>query len=155
MKRTDEFAKDLCRELNRHRNSGVQWKCGGPVGIRAGHEAVDATAYRKNQKPVALVEVELRRDAPLSNVAKVWHWAREGSLPRNVVLIQAFSANYGKEDKRRRNAEFIGEQMEHARVAKYIPIHFGYRPRKYGKVGAGRRHYHATLLARRIAKLIG
>jgi hypothetical protein len=63
MKRTDEFAKDLCRELNLHRNS-TEWKCGGPEGIEAGHESVDATGYRGKKKLSVLVEVELRRDAP-------------------------------------------------------------------------------------------
>jgi len=73
-------------------------------------------------------------------------------LHRNIILVQAFSANYPTSDTRRKNAEFVGEQMYLAHIAKYVPMTFKYKPRKHGKVGAGRRHYHATLLARRIAR---
>lgn len=47
----DEFAKDLCRELNRQNKSAVKWKCGGSAGINAGRESVDAT---RKDKPMVL-----------------------------------------------------------------------------------------------------
>ncbi len=150
MNRTNEFAKDLCRELNRHKRNKLEWKPAGPAGINAGHESVDATGYRGGKTPYALIEVELRRDAPVSNVVKVWNWIANRRFRKRVIVVQAFSARYSKSNTRRKNAIFIGEQMETAGVAKYVAIDFKYKPRKYGKVGAGRRRLHATRLARRI-----
>jgi len=38
--------------------------------------------------------------------------------------------------------------------AAHAPLDFNYKPRKYGKVGAGRRRYHATRLARQIVRYL-
>jgi len=153
MKRTDEFAKDLCKELNRHRKNGITWECAGPAVPRKGHESVDATGYRK-KKPAVLVEIELRHQTPLANVVKAWKRIKHKELPRNLILIQAFSANYPKKDTRRLNAEFVGQHLTETGTAKYVSMQFKYKARKYGRVGAGRRRYHATLLAKRIVRLI-
>jgi hypothetical protein len=99
-----------------------------------------------------LVEVELRRDAPALNVIKVWNWIEQRRFKKKIILIQAFSARYSDKDSLRKNSIFIGKRMESAKVAKYIPMDFKYRPRKYGKIGAGCRHDHAVLLARRIVR---
>lgn len=154
MKRTDEFAKDLCEELNRHTKNGITWKCAGPIGMRNGHESVDATGYRKKGRPAVLVEIELRRKTPLANVVKAWKWIEEKQLPRHLVLIQAFSALYSEKDTRRLNSEFVGKHLTETGIAKYIPMQFEFKPGKGGKVGGGRRRHHATLLAKRIAKLV-
>jgi hypothetical protein len=150
MSRTHEFAKDLCNELNRHKHNGLTWSSAGPNGINAGHESVDATGYGKKDTPLVLVEVELRRDAPALNVVKVWNWIKQRRFTKKVILIQAFSARYSKVNTLRKNSMFIGKQMDAAEDARYISMDFDYKPRKYGKTGAGRRCYHATRLGRRI-----
>jgi hypothetical protein len=150
MSRTNEFAKDLCKELNRHKQNGLEWCSAGPKRINAGHESVDATGYGKKDTPLVLVEVELRRDAPALNVVKVWNWIKQRRFTRKLILIQAFSARYSKVNTLRKNSIFIGEQMQAAGAARYISMDFKYKPREYGKTGAGRRCYHATRLGRRI-----
>jgi hypothetical protein len=137
MNRTNEFAKDLCRELNRHKKNGLSWNPGAPRGINAGHESVDATGCRKDETSFVLVEVELRRDAPALNVIKVWNWIEQKRFKKKIILIQAFSGRNSQKDTLRKNSIFIGERMESASVAKYVAMDFKYRPRKYGKIGAG------------------
>ena len=121
MSRTHEFAKDLCNELNRHKQNGLKWSSAGPNGINAGHESVDATGYYgKKETPLVLVEVELRRDAPALNVVKVWNWIKQRRFTKKLILIQAFSARYSKLNTLRTNSIFIGEQMQAAGAARYI-----------------------------------
>ena len=78
------------RELNRHTKNGLSWSPGGPRGINAGHESVDATGCRKGETPAVLIEVELRRDAPALNVIKVWNWIEQKRFEIKIILRQAF-----------------------------------------------------------------
>ena len=119
--------------VNRHKKNGLSWNSGGPRGINAGHESVDATGCRKGETPAVLVEVELRRDAPALNVIKVWNWIEQKRFKRKIILIQAFSARYSKKDTLRKNSIFIGERMEFARVAKYVPMDFNVQAEKVRK----------------------
>jgi hypothetical protein len=71
-----------------------EWKPGGhPLG--KGHESVDivGSSPRRGRRLV-LVEVELRKDAPLTNVVKVWRWIEEERFAARFVLVQAFSKYY-------------------------------------------------------------
>ncbi len=158
MNRADEFARDMCRELKGH--LGLDW---APESKHRNDEGVDTRETadvvgkkgekRKNER--VLIEAELRRIAPAGNVIKVWKRVNEGKYSRHLVMFQAFSAFYPKNSTQRRNAEFIGKQMEAACGVRYVPLSIDYRPAKrlIGSpvmVGAGRRHYHAVKLARRV-----
>jgi hypothetical protein len=158
MNRTDAFANDFCRRMQETENGDYEWKAGGhPLG--KGHECVDIVGRspRKGHKLV-LVEVELRKDAPLTNVVKVWRWVSEEKFETPFVLIQAFSRYYKKGDTKRSNAEFVGKRMRLATNNSYLSLSFKYNPYRHGKQGAGRRCHHARLLAnqvrRRLKKLL-
>jgi hypothetical protein len=150
MNRADAFASDMCRILKGH--LGLEWK---PESRQNNlHECVDVVGVQGSQTHV-LIEVELRRIAPLGNVVKVWKRVSQGIYPRNITMFQAFSAFYPKGGTQRKNAEFVGQQMGEACGARYIPLSMKYRPgkRNSGKpimVGAGRRRHHAEKLARKV-----
>lgn len=137
MSRTHRFARDLCKMLNGTQKSPrwqTEWK---PPGSKPGltREAVDVGAQRaKVGAGPALIEVELRRAYPASNVVKVWKWLNGGKVRGRLILIQAFSAFYAHPAKKtqRQNAEFLGRQMESANKGRvrYIPIRFAYRPQR-------------------------
>lgn len=160
--RATEFSKDLVRELKK-RNAfngrvGIEewkkdWK---PEGVS--HGGVDAAGIRKAGKkdlPIILVEAELRRDDPPANILKVWMWARQHKIRKNLVLLQAFSRAYDNDKKEQKNrATFLGKRMmEDLRKFIYKEIRLGYRPKAGGKVGAGRRHHHAQNLAASVVRI--
>jgi hypothetical protein len=152
MNRADAFALDMCKELNRlckDRDNGMKWLCRGP--LKRGHECVDVTGYRRNKARV-LIEVELRRTAPLSNIVKIWKWIDEGNgLPKKLIVVQAFSKFYRRKlDTRRHNAGFIGSKMAKLTGARYIPLDFGFRPGKGAKRGGGARQKQARELAKKV-----
>jgi hypothetical protein len=131
-------------------NGDYEWKPGGhPLG--KGHESVDilGQSSRKGCKLV-LVEVELRKDAPLTNVVKVWRWVVNEKFKTPFVLVQAFSKYYRQGDTKRSNAEFVGERMQGATKNAYLTLSFKYNPYRHGRHGAGRRRHHAYLLANQI-----
>lgn len=158
MTRTDAFASDFCRRMRETENGDYEWKPGGhPLG--KGHESVDimGRSPRRGRKLV-LVEVELRKDAPLTNVVKVWRWVAEDKFKTQFILVQAFSKYYKIGDTKRSNAEFVGNRMQRATKNPYLSLSFKYNPYRHGKQGAGRRRHHAYLLAnqirRRLKKLL-
>jgi hypothetical protein len=93
--------------------------------------------------PSVLVEVELKKDNPVENVVKIWHWgaARDKKATR-ILFLHAFSALYRVERSRSRDkvvdgneppktkqyerAVFIGNQMKNDRTRridyKELPI---------------------------------
>jgi hypothetical protein len=143
MTRTDEFAKDMRNEF-RLKWPQLEWKCSWSPGT--GHEHVDLVGSLKGKKLI-LIEAELRRSAPVINVIKIWRWLDASGLDMKPIVIQAFSGFYPKGDSRRTAAEFIGFKMEKAHRVHYVPIEFSYKPRIYGKIGAGQRRIHAQQLA--------
>jgi hypothetical protein len=150
--RADAFAHDMCRVLNGH--LGMEWRPERHTNDT--HECVDVVG-KKGKDVRVLIEVELRRIAPLGNVVKVWRRISQKVYPRNIVMFQAFSAFYPKHGTQRRNAEFVGREMgkAHKPAVAYIPLSMKYRPakRQSGKpvmLGAGRRRDHAHNLARRV-----
>jgi hypothetical protein len=152
MSRTDAFAKDFVRQMNAHTRGRYVWKAGGtPLG--KGHESVDIRGLPKNKRgKLIFVEVELRKDAPLTNVVKVWRWIREQEFKGRFVFVQAFSKYYKKGDTKRSNAEVVGKELERSTRNKYISIPFAYNPYRHGKQGAGRRRHHAVGLADKVRR---
>jgi len=157
--RATEFSNDLRTSLDRHKNLSMkigvdQWKKNWrPTGIR--NESVDVVGLRKDSSPLILIEAELRRDDPLCNVLKIWQWAKDGLIKKPFVLFQAFSKAYrGPKQGAEARARFLADRMldDLGARAKYIPVPFKYDPRKGGKIGAGRRRYHAERLARAVIR---
>jgi hypothetical protein len=150
MIRTDEFAKDMSRELAKHYPE-LEWKpswC--PI---KGYEHVDLAGFPKQGKgQTVLIEVELRRSSPVSNVVKIWKWIQGRNFKMRPIVFQAFSAYYENHKTHKEAAAFIGEKMAIACKLRYFPLYFEYKPGKGGKVGAGRRRHHAILLAKRISR---
>jgi hypothetical protein len=84
-----------------------------------------------------LVEVELRRIAPVANIAKIWKWldkdAKGPYTRKKVTVVQAFSSFYdGQKSYLKENSEFLGRQLEkrYKGSVKYVPIHFAFKPYK-------------------------
>lgn len=154
MSRTDAFANDFCRRMKEKPLADYVWSCSGKP-IKKGHESIDvmAVSRTKSRKPI-LVEVELRKDAPLTNVVKVWRWISAEKYRAPFIFVQAFSKYYKEGDTKRANAEFIGGQMHRTTSNTYLPISFDYSPRRHGKQGAGRRRHHAYKLADQIRRLL-
>lgn len=155
--RATEFSNDLKRVLEKNRNFGEKlgvskwvknWRVPGT------HETVDVAGLRSTSSPVVLIEAELLREDPASNVVKIWKWAQGQGSRQKFVLFQAFSKVYrGRKLERKARAMFVGERMvKEVRNAIYAPVNFDYNPRPGGKVGAGRRCHHAQLLAGRIVR---
>jgi hypothetical protein len=148
MNRADEFARDLKRELDRL--TGEQWECGAAVG--SGREAVDVCG--KLGGVAVYIEVELRRDEPVTNVVKIWRAA--ATVPKGSILLRAFSSHYGPNPKNgrpnthRANAVFIGGQMQKLTGIGYAPFGFHYKPAKGGKIGGDYRRRAARKLARKV-----
>ncbi len=101
MSRTDAFATDFCRRMQETENRDYEWKPGGhPLG--KGHESVDIVGRSPGKgRKLVLVEVELRKDAPLTNVVKVWRWIVKEKFKTPFVLVQAFSKYYKDGDTKR------------------------------------------------------
>jgi hypothetical protein len=152
MIRTDEFAKDMKRELAK-RHPELKWEhswCPVPS-----YEHVDLAGFPIQGKGLTiLVEVELRRSSPVSNVAKIWKWMEARHFKKAPLVFQAFSGFYENHQTHREAAVFIGNKMARTCRLHYFDLDFKYKPGKGGKVGAGRRHYHAIRLAKRISKKI-
>jgi hypothetical protein len=51
---------------------------------------------KKGDRRLVSIEIELKRDGPLGNVVKVWHWARRANntaSPLRAGILQTFLAN--------------------------------------------------------------
>jgi hypothetical protein len=150
MTRTDEFAQDMRREL-RELHPEIEWTCSSCPDDGNEHADLVGTPKRRNGKHI-LIEVELRRLCPVSNVVKVWRWVESREFKARPIVFQAFSRFYDAHGSHRKSAVFIGKQMTRACGVLYVAMDFEYNPRRGGKVGAGHRHDHAVNLARRISR---
>ncbi len=74
--------------------------------------------FGMSPKFVYIIEVELKREDPVNNVAKIYRYLDETEMYQNkrVVFIHAFSPKYleGSFLTKRLNAEFIGQKMQEA-----------------------------------------
>jgi hypothetical protein len=157
--RATAFSRRLRDELNKehafNKRIGVtQWIKNKGFGEKH-RETVDVVGLGKDGSLLLLIEVELLREDPASNVVKIWKWIKDRIVPKNVVMIQAFSRAYYKKphsdrrkSERRERAEFLGKRMmkEFPRV-QYKAIPFGYSPRPRSKKGGGARDKRAKELA--------
>lgn len=149
MVRTDRFARDLIKALKELLPT-VTWSaswCPSP-----GNEHVDVVGVRKKNGPI-LVEVELRRKNPVSNIAKIWRWFEKGEFePYRPVVFQVFSTYYKNHESHRANAKFIAGHMKRKVRIAYYSIDLPFSPQKYGKVGGGAQRRHAQVLAKTISR---
>lgn len=150
MTRSKEFVRDLQRRLTESSaNRRYDWKDGREWKPEKGErQAVDLFGQPLKGGPVLLIEVELRRGDPSSNVLKIWIW--------KLHKVQAFSRYYNRKNYTLiKRARFLGKRMEKDKEgakAKYVPIKFNYRPGKSAKAGGGARRHRARYLAGRILR---
>lgn len=160
MTRTSQFVEDLQTKLNetpanaryiwksddQKRKRNLEWKPG-----RGERQSVDLVGEPRRKGPLLLIEVELRRGDPASNVLKIWLWKCKKMLKSDFILFQAFSRYYDKKNHTLINkAIFLGKRMEKDREgkkARYVPIKFHYLPGKNAKAGGGARRHRARYLA--------
>lgn len=152
MTRTDEFAKDMQREL-RKLWPQLRWEPSSSPDHGSEHVDLVGRPKRSNGRHI-LIEVELRRSVPVSNLVKIWRWAKGRKFTVRPVVFQAFSRFYRKHKTHRLSAQFIGKQMARACGLRYQSIDFEYNPRRGGRIGAGCRHDHAVTLARKISRML-
>jgi hypothetical protein len=98
---------EVIRERQRHK-----WRIVQPAKEAfLGDHTIQFDLYLENED-ITIVEVELRREAPLHNVAKIIMWASHLFEPKKVMLIQLFdSSHYDKESKLQKTlAVFLGEK---------------------------------------------
>jgi hypothetical protein len=100
------------------------------------------------------VEIELRRDEPLTNVVKIWRAIEVGGHTNDVILVQAFSGHYREGNTHRTNAEFIGKHMEASCGAKYVALSFPFRPNKRARIVGDYRRRASISLASDILKAL-
>jgi hypothetical protein len=118
-----EFDRIICKELNA---TAGKWSCSASIGSR--REVADLRGEIADR--VVYIEVELRRDEPLTNVVKFWRAAEDSKRTKSITLVHAFSGHYTAKNVHRLNAEFIGKRMEVLCGVKYVPLSFKFRPRK-------------------------
>ena len=133
MSRTAHFCRVLRDSLNnRKTHYAHKWKSGTPPHSCSTRECVDLIAAANGT--TVLIEVELRRAAPVANIAKIWRWLEEmNEYQGKVIVIQAFSSYYDKKEGawQRTNSEFLGKHMaKHLPRVRYIPVPFPYSPYK-------------------------
>jgi hypothetical protein len=109
MTRTDEFAKDMRRELERL-CPRLSWECSSCPDHGNEHVDLVGKPNRSNGRHI-LVEVELRRSVPVSNLVKIWRWAKGRKFRTRPIVFQAFSRFYRKHKTHRLSAQFVGRQM--------------------------------------------
>ncbi len=158
MTRAKEFVRDLQKRLTESSaNRRYDWKDGGEWKPEKGErQSVDLVGQPLKGGPVLLIEVELRRGDPSSNVLKIWIWKHHKKLNNHFILFQAFSRYYNKKNRTlMKRAVFLGDRMKKDReppAANYIPIKFHFLPGKSAKVGGRARSHRARYLAGRILR---
>jgi hypothetical protein len=155
MTRANLFASEMVKVFI-EKKIGNSWK--QPRPIKDHHECVDVEGVVNGQ--LVLIEVELRRIAPLANVVKIWKAVNKEADKKkykNAIVFQAFSEFYPEKGTQRGNAEFIGKEMANACGIEYIALSIPFKPAKRKlaspvmKAG-GRCSFHARNLAQTIIK---
>ncbi|MGB8495875.1 MAG: hypothetical protein WCE53_15855 [Candidatus Acidiferrum sp.] len=154
--KANAFSDELCEWLNDRTRFGenVQWTPNHRLD-RRGRDFVDVVGVLKPKKwPSILIEVELHREDPVSNVVKIFKWAQDNQK-RHLVLFHAFSGLYRiKKAERKERALWLGGKFEKECASTYIPLNLKYSPRQGGRFGGGRRTKAAKLLARQVMEHI-
>ena len=72
--------------------------------------AIDIAALDE-ERPILLIEAELLREDPSSNVIKIWKWAHEKRLQHPVLFVQSFTKPYrGRKRERLKRALFVASR---------------------------------------------
>lgn len=155
--RATEFSNDLHAALRGSRKR-LRKKFGGIVWhknwVLHKGETIDVAGLDKDDA-VVLIEAELLREDPSSNVIKIWKWAHETKLKRQILFVQSFTKPYrGRKKERFNRARFVAARMHHEFPnIHYKAVRLDYNPRPGGKIGAGRRRHHARNLAYSVVRL--
>jgi len=153
--RATNFSRDLQNRLpQKVKGKELKWKKNWAA--RGTSETVDVAGL-SGHNAIVLIEVELRRANPVSNVAKIWRWIEEKKLRGRIIFFHALSRAFVSHKHQRENATFVGDKLQEStkKRVRYFPIKMDYSPRKHGKAGGGRRRKAAGKLARRISKELG
>jgi hypothetical protein len=146
------FSHEVSAWLSARKRFGrdITWSCEHRLD-RGGRDYVDVVGELASRKhPSVLIEIELHREDPVSNVVKIWKWA-ENEKPGKIVFFHAFSNLYASaKAERKKRAVFLGKMLSKEEEICYVPLSLKYKPRAKGRYGAGRRTRAAQLLARRI-----
>lgn len=153
MSLSSKFSHDLWKQLHNKVDSYhwyVEYRLDRHRGNR---ECVDVGGepkpHNRRNLPLILIESELRREDPVSNVLKVWRRALKRKYASGLCLIQGFSQIYRSRKYHNRGikaecAKQFGRMMEHSmkrkRAFRYIPISIRYYPRAGSNEGNGARH---------------
>jgi len=79
--------------------------------------------FCENNKHRVFVEIELKREDPVNNIAKAWRQLDTIEKDdKKSFFIHVFSASYSESNRKYLNATFIGRKLEESGKAKYIPI---------------------------------
>ena len=161
MSRANKVAKELCKQLNKRIASHEwtpEWKF-----ARKSRESADVGAEPKHgsrgDQRTVLIEAELRREDPVSNIVKVWKYLQAGRFNRGLVLFHGFSSIYrsrrhATKRVRAQDAVLIGKLMETVNPnVRYVPVRFKYLPYKSAKEGGGARDRAARRLANRVTAI--
>ncbi len=92
----------------------------------SGYGVVDI--FGESSKCVWIIELELKREDPVNNVAKIFRYVEEDGnefKDKNIIFIHAFSLHYKPDSSKRMNAKFLGNKMakQHDRIS-YMTIDF-------------------------------
>jgi hypothetical protein len=150
-----EFSNDLANVLSgrkkpRRKFGGLEWKKNWHL---PGGGSVDVAAVDEHGQPAVLIEAELRREDPASNVVKIWKWAHDSHFMGRCLFVHSFTKTYrGPKQRALARARFAAARMkrEFPRI-EYREVRLGYKPR--GRVGAGRRTHQARNLAFSVIRL--
>jgi hypothetical protein len=163
MSLSSRFSHDVLNRLE-DRVKSYNWKPEHRVGKHT-REAVDVGGLplrgTSRDLPVVLIEAELRREDPASNVLKVWSRARKGEYKNGFVLFQGFSRVYRSKKYPNRCAkgecaQEFGKMMDESTNHKfsYVPVRMSYLPRAGSNEGNGARRKAAIRFADRIVSLL-
>ncbi|MBZ5598526.1 MAG: hypothetical protein LAN83_09395 [Acidobacteriia bacterium] len=160
------FNQDLCKKLNQGKKlnqvmPGYTWQAELRIG-GGSREAVDVgrrPPKGSRLRPV-LIEVELRREDPASNILKVWNRFLDGAYPHGVVLLQGFSQVYSSRKYHNRSlkakvAKRLGRVVQESTKGRfrYIALDIPYHPRAGSNEGDGARRNAAQWLGDKVAAL--
>lgn len=160
MSLSSRFSHDLRKRLE-NRVSSYDWKVEYRLDSR-NRECVDVggrpSQANRRKLPLVLIEAELRREDPVSNVLKVWRRALQRRNASRLILIQGFSRVYRSPKYHNRCikgqcARDFGKMMEESthRKVSYIPVRMNYYPRAGSNEGNGARHDAAVRFGDTIA----
>jgi hypothetical protein len=164
MSLSSRFNHDLCNALA-DELPGYKWKPEFSFSP-ASRERVDVGGepVSGKQGPVVLVEAELRREDPASNILKVWTYLLDDQskrrFPQGVLLIQGFSRVYRSKKHHNKGLKYKAAKILGALIQKnsnqrlkYTPVKIDYSSRAGSNEGNGARRNAAKRFGRQVAAI--